>query len=86
MRWIDAKEELPDEQGEYLAYAPCYHTADGGTLWDSGTLKVFCFAVQSKVLPAWLREKIPTGFYLNAIHYPEVTHWMELPPPPEKEE
>lgn len=81
--WISVKERLPENQGEYLVYS---------TLDPRLSVKTFeymgkaCFCISRKPtgqLANWKREA-KTGFYIESIYTPEVTHWMPLPKPPQE--
>lgn len=71
-RWISVKERLPESQGEFLIYS----TSDPRLNAKSKYLGNACFLVFSG-------KAFKTGFYIDSMYEPSVTHWMPLPDPPE---
>lgn len=81
--WISVKNKYPESQGEYLVYSTSDPRLSVKTIEYLGKA---CFAICSKSegqSPNWKRE-IKTGFYIESIYTPEVTHWMPLPNPPKE--
>lgn len=76
MEWISIKDRLPEKDGRYLCYRRSY-VGDGsycdilryGTIYDSGKRRTFYFFDSD----------------YGDVEAGNVTHWMELPEPPEGE-
>lgn len=74
-RWVRCEDELPDEVGSYLVYAPTY-------IGGSSSAKECKAGV---MFARWLKGghwSIEVGYYKRPGC---VTHWMPLPEPPKED-
>ena len=76
--WISVKDRLPEEDGLCLVY-----DGEGGSVMILSFTRDMsrCFSITEHFnkRPGWYRRDFEWG----DIEYPGVTHWMQLPPPPE---
>lgn len=78
-QWISVEDRLPDKTGKYLVF---YHEwSDGAFLptYEDCTIRTMQFMNNNK----W-RYPVCIDKRCEADTHREVTHWRELPQPPEK--
>lgn len=79
--WIECENKMPDRQGEYLVFSPVHYYTHNGV---QGKIKIKNRSIGSYCIGNY--TGMTTGFYINSIHYPDVTHWQPLPAYPNTEE
>lgn len=76
IEWIPTKERLPEKSGEYLVFVA--YTLDN--LKGMGNESVIVYSARHKKFNTFDSMDEETA---QRLAFPHVTHWAELPEPPE---